>query len=229
MLNVNEEYAVALLRLMASLPHQQAPLKLVQEQFEKRYRDQIPAAKFRKTQSGRIKWVGHFLWSRYMLTNLGLLDSPARGIWRLSVQGQRWLDEYPTATRIENESVGGLDSEEGHARQNHERRRTEAKPERRNASRTWVAESSNHLDGQIAILEREIETIRAFLDGRNDQSPSDEKKCDWVSFCYTFEMYAEGRDLFRLVAPDGVNPWHFERTRKLAKICELRARAEAAS
>ncbi len=74
------------------------------------------------------------------------------------------------------------------------------------------------------ILEHESQTIRAFLEGRSDHRPTDEKICDWIQFCYWFELYAEGRDLYKLVLADGVNPWYLERTRKLAKICELRAR-----
>lgn len=81
-----------------------------------------------------------------------------------------------------------------------------------------------HTNPVYPILDREIECIRTYLAGRSDQNPSEEKKCDWVNFCYTFELYAEGRDLFRLVAADGVNSWYWERTRKLAKICELRAK-----
>ncbi len=84
--------------------------------------------------------------------------------------------------------------------------------------------ATEHTNPAYPILDREIELIRAYLAGRNDQNPSEEKKCDWVNFCYTFELYAEGRDLFKLVAADGVNPWYWERTRKLAKICELRSK-----
>ena len=73
------------------------------------------------------------------------------------------------------------------------------------------------------LLDREIETVSAFLQGRSDHRPTDEKICDWVNFCYAFEMYAQGAELFRLVARENVNEWYFERTRKLAKICALRA------
>jgi hypothetical protein len=77
-----------------------------------------------------------------------------------------------------------------------------------------------------AILDREIQAIRAFLQGRTDHRPSDEKLCDWVQFCYTFELYAEGRDLFALVSGENTNSWYFERTRKVARICEMRARPD---
>ncbi len=76
---------------------------------------------------------------------------------------------------------------------------------------------------RLDILEAQIAEIRAFLAGRTDNRPSDEKLCDWIHFCYTFEMYAEARDLFALIDPTQVNAWYLERTRKLAKICAMRA------
>lgn len=75
--------------------------------------------------------------------------------------------------------------------------------------------------GAHAALDAEIARVRAFLRGRGDR-PSDERLCDWVHFCYTFELYAEGRDLFGLVDPASVNPWYYERTRRLAAICAMR-------
>jgi len=77
------------------------------------------------------------------------------------------------------------------------------------------------LDRPRTILAEDIRRIRACLNG--DQAfSSDEKLCDWVQFCYTFELYAEGVALFRLVRPDTVHPWLYERTRRFARACELR-------
>jgi hypothetical protein len=78
-------------------------------------------------------------------------------------------------------------------------------------------------DRQHAILDREREAIRVFLAGRSDTRPTDEKLCDWVQFCYLFEMYREGRDVFAVINPIEVNAWHFERTKKLATICKMKA------
>ncbi len=75
------------------------------------------------------------------------------------------------------------------------------------------------------LFDSEIEMIRCFLRGATEQRPSDEKLCDWIQFCYTFELFEEGRDLFRLVSSDHVNPWYWERTKKLARICEMKARS----
>ncbi|MBN1874641.1 MAG: winged helix-turn-helix domain-containing protein [Anaerolineae bacterium] len=72
------------------------------------------------------------------------------------------------------------------------------------------------------ILERELRVIRAYLNGDHTLAPSDEKLCDWVQFCYNFELFEEGSGIFKLIRPTEVNAWLYERARKLARICELR-------
>jgi hypothetical protein len=72
------------------------------------------------------------------------------------------------------------------------------------------------------ILDQEVENIQSYLQGRSVLQPSDEKLCDWVNFCYTFAMYAEGKDLFSLVSGSEVHPWYYERTRKIARVCETK-------
>lgn len=76
-----------------------------------------------------------------------------------------------------------------------------------------------------AILEQEIKAIRDCLQGRTGIQTSSEKLCDWVNFCYTFELYVEGDEIFSLVDKNEVQPWYYERTKKIAKICEMRSRS----
>ncbi|MDL1895066.1 hypothetical protein FBQ82_02225 [Anaerolineae bacterium CFX7] len=92
---------------------------------------------------------------------------------------------------------------------------SEPRPTRRRA----IADSQR----QQELLLGRISEINQFLEGRTVSRPTDEQLCDWVNFCYSFEMYPEGAELFRLVTRENVNEWYYERTRKLAKICELRA------
>ncbi|CAG0973154.1 hypothetical protein ANRL3_01630 [Anaerolineae bacterium] len=75
---------------------------------------------------------------------------------------------------------------------------------------------------RLDILEAQVAEIRVFLAGRTDNRPSDDKLCEWIHFCYTFELHAEARDLYPLIDPSQVNTWYFERTKKLAKICAMR-------
>ncbi len=80
--------------------------------------------------------------------------------------------------------------------------------------------------GPHAVLDAEIAQVHSFLRGRSSR-PGDEKLCDWVHFCYTFGLFAEGRDLFRMVDPSQVHPWYYERTRRLARVCDMKARGQA--
>ena len=81
------------------------------------------------------------------------------------------------------------------------------------------------LNDVYTILDREIDSIQAYLTGRTEQHPASEKFCDWVQFCYTFEMYPEACALFALISPEEVNPWYWERTKKLARICQVKKEA----
>lgn len=73
-----------------------------------------------------------------------------------------------------------------------------------------------------AILDQEVTNIRLYLEGRSTLPISDEKLCDWVNFCYIFGLYEESSMLFSLISPNEVNNWYYERTKKIAKICEMR-------
>ena len=73
-----------------------------------------------------------------------------------------------------------------------------------------------------AILDESLGRIREFLRGRLAR-PSDEKLCDWVQFCYLFELYDEASQLFQLVDKGSVNSWLYQRTRKMAEVCRMRA------
>ncbi len=70
------------------------------------------------------------------------------------------------------------------------------------------------------ILDQEVASIEAHLQGRSSIQISDEKLCEWVNFSYTFKMYQHAIDLFSLINQGEVNPWYYERTKKVAKACE---------
>ena len=76
------------------------------------------------------------------------------------------------------------------------------------------------------IIDSQIATVRDFLNGRTGR-PSDERICDWVHLCYEYELYREGRDLFALVDPSQVNPWYYERAKRLAKVCAMKMAGHA--
>jgi hypothetical protein len=74
------------------------------------------------------------------------------------------------------------------------------------------------------ILDQEVEVIEAYLQGRSSIQISDEKLCEWVNFCYTFEMYKHAINLFSLIGQGEVNPWYYERTKKIVKACEQKVK-----
>jgi len=73
----------------------------------------------------------------------------------------------------------------------------------------------------LDALRAEVTAIRELLRGRGER-PTDDSLCDMVQFCYTLGLYREGWELFALVDKMRTNGWQYERTRKLAKVCELK-------
>lgn len=69
-------------------------------------------------------------------------------------------------------------------------------------------------------MDREIRLIEDFLRGVA-QPLSGEKICDWVTLCYTLELYSEGAELFSYVDPAEVNEWYYARTKKIARLCKI--------
>lgn len=356
-------YVIALCRLVDGLSNRTGEARQIISQFGRVYRSEIPRDHLEKDSSGALIWSKKVQWSRQSAVMLGWMDSPARGIWRVTSRGHEWLRANPNATRIPRLADARATYQESKSRPPRRQRITrdkyheffqdieahlsellpaaiQAAPHhfqtranfcqvifdefsgchyqitlrrafheiglhfessraasharlrafqphldeltkalgvqvqgelwRRNAwARVWleheaaplnqthaarlaeqcarfitatfpILESSAHVPrarraekkngGQVdspnpmyQALDHQVEAIHAFLEGRSDHRPTDEKICDWIQFCYWFELYAEGRDLYKVISADGVNPWYWERTRKLAKICELRA------
>jgi len=71
------------------------------------------------------------------------------------------------------------------------------------------------------ILDENLARIRRFLRGRLPR-PSDEALCDWVHFCYVFQLYHEADQLFQRVDRTAVNDWLYQRTRRTAEVCRMR-------
>jgi hypothetical protein len=78
----------------------------------------------------------------------------------------------------------------------------------------------------LDVISQQVQLAREFLQGRTER-PSDERLCDLVQLCYSLKLFREGRDLFNLVDGNSVNTWHYDRTRRMARIC--RVKVESAS
>lgn len=73
-----------------------------------------------------------------------------------------------------------------------------------------------------ALLDQEINHIHEYLNGRSNR-PSDELLCEWVHFCYKFQLFREGVQLFELIDPSAVEAWPYDRAKRLAKVCRIRS------
>ena len=85
--------------------------------------------------------------------------------------------------------------------------------------------SDNEQRRWAEIVAQEVKQIRAFLHGHSYDQPPAERLCEWVFFCYQFELYAEGAGLFSHISFESVNPWLYDRAKRLARVCSLKANA----
>jgi DNA modification methylase len=65
--------------------------------------------------------------------------------------------------------------------------------------------------------------IRRYLTGELDLQPSDVELCGWIQFAYEQEMYKEAVQLFGSVHQPNVDETLYHNTRKIVKVCRMRA------
>jgi hypothetical protein len=234
MIKTNADYEFALLHLLESLPRHEGRTQDVINLFGERYHDQIPRKHFSRDATGHIRWDWRVRWTRQALVERGLMDSPRHGIWHITPDGRRWLVEQASLTNVaagpdtkpstvvSEPSDETAPSQSMYAVQSVDREKTVA-VRRRGRPPKATSNAGAVPDGRYAILDQEIKVIQDYLAGRKSHIPTSEQLCDWVQFCYRFEMFQEGRDLFALVNPAEVNPWYFERAKKFAAICKMRS------
>ena len=194
MLENFSDFYLPLMRVLENLPNRTGSSGYVIKAIETQYGDQISPIQFQRNRSGNLNWIYNVRMCREHLKRKGFLDAPATGIWRLTERGHKWLLDYPNATHLAEKRDHIIQSGFPNFPIESETRRSlpKSKPL-----------SSDHPKSRI--LDREIENIQYYLAGQNSLQPSDEKLCDWVHFCYIFEMYAEGKELFSLVSENNVN------------------------
>lgn len=74
----------------------------------------------------------------------------------------------------------------------------------------------------LNIIKKLVSEIRSFLNGTLTLAPSEERICQWIDYCYLFEIYWEGAELFRRISPDAVSEDLYRRTKKIAEACKNR-------
>lgn len=74
----------------------------------------------------------------------------------------------------------------------------------------------------LSSVKEKILEIKAFLDGSSIKSPSNDKLCFWLWFCYEFGLYQEGALLFRKIDEDSVSQDLYRMIREIGSACERR-------
>ena len=233
------DYPVPLLRLLSTLEGGQGQADEVIRLFGERYGDDVPAQRYKIRSNGKPGWTHRVRWAWRDLKNRGLMDAPARGVWRITEAGRQWLEDHPEATRLEPGRS---------TRRTRSRRRRAATPpgvtleqlkatkaamppdqfrqvwgelydqslaQERARSKTTI--SNRELGTRASAVLREVHDV---LDGKAASSP--EKAYDWMQFCYALGLYRETAALFAFVFQDDLPEWVYERARKVAEACRAR-------
>jgi len=207
MLEKYSDFFIPLLRVLDSLPNRTGLASKILDIIEQQYRHQISQSQLERNKAGTPKWIYNVRMCKVHLVERGFIESPNTGIWVLSELGHQWLSDNPNATHLISTY-----SNRNHAKKGNKFRRIDS-----------VNPGYSRSNSKYVILDKEIETIKEYLSGNKNIQPTAEKLCDWVQFCYYFEMYYEATEIFSLVEVKEVNSWYYERTKKIAKVCGKKA------
>jgi hypothetical protein len=219
------QYTLALLQLLDEV----GPLttRLAIEAFEKKYRDRIPEDMYGMV-GNEFKWANRVRWERLNLARLGLMGNDQRGIWYITEKGYLFLREHPDDALRQLQDLMTTDANRAKEERQKKPRTPNIKtamPKKKIENRQATL-SSQEFEDKVSLahrkLRQEIQTIRDYLHGVSALQPSNELLCDWVHFCYMFEFFTEGALLYPFISSEDVNPWYFERTRKLARLCSIK-------
>jgi hypothetical protein len=76
--------------------------------------------------------------------------------------------------------------------------------------------------GLLTTARQQVRRIQGYLQGRASDTPKSEELCDWIQFAYRLELHREAAALWQYVHQNEVNPWQYERTKKIAMACRAR-------
>jgi len=205
MLENFSDFYVPLLHELNELPNRTGVPSNVLRIIKNKYGDQISQSQLENNKNGTQKWIYNVRMCYVHLRKRGFVESPSTGIWKLSEIGYDWLVNHPNATHLI-----GISNFNGKSAQR--------KVVRQGRSFVGIGEPYQ-VNPKYKLLDNELEMIKGFLSGNNSFQPSAEKLCDWVQFCYLFEMDIEATELFTFIEANDVNDWYYERTKKIAKVC----------
>ena len=246
MLNQRPDYAVPLLRLLASLPGGAGTRKEVERRFLERFESEVPKAHLEVVPSGgQERWAKHLGWTNWNLRNMGLTNAPEHGVWRITQAGRDWLAANPGTARMRPGTGRSVRSGPP------ERSAPTVVPQGitfemlEHTRQVMPLDQFRQIWGEIydQFLAEErrkaitpvndrflaekarfiVQRVQDFLQGRSSEAPKSEMVCDWIFTCYNLELFREGVALWRYVNKDEVNDWQYERTSKYSAACRARA------
>jgi len=249
MLEAKKDYWVPLLRIMQEMPNGQARMRDVLDLFFQRYGEQLSSADHELQQDGRTPlWENRVAWARYELNQLGYMYDPSRGVWRITQKALDWLSAHPDATELDEQPVRSPKSAApkrppktqgqapaGPAITLASLERTRQYMPAEEFRSAWgevydrlVAEQRvqaiTPLDRKrlLDTVVEQVYRIQGFVRGQGNERPSAEELCDWIYQCYLFGLYREAAVLWPLVDKGQVEPWYFERTKRIALACKAK-------
>jgi len=217
-LKLTTDYHIALLWLMGELGSGRAAD--VCAEFERRLGDIIPPEHYLDHNDHVKKWENTVHWSRLALVNVRLMGSGGHGVWTITDAGREWLQNHPDGAKDELlPLISRAQRQRSPETATIPRLAERQKRNSATASRQSNLQNRNNV-AAYAALDRIVNQIDLFLQARISR-PSDDVLCDWVQLCYTLELYTEGQRLFEYIDRSAVDPWPYQRAKRLAQVCRM--------
>jgi restriction endonuclease Mrr len=242
------EYELALLYLLYKLPDGQGKTREVCRLFEEEYKHRIPQKDYAlRPSNGDPVWENNVRWCRNYLKQRGFLDGSKRGIWRITEDGRRWVEDHPNATRIpgtpprekhsgsRTRSSDSSSSRRATTQASHDISLETIRQIRQLLPEEQFRQTLGSLYDQLVAEERAkaitkitqtelgrrarayLDQIHAFLRGENPLRPKSEVICRWIAFCCELELHREAASLLPYVLEDELDTDLYRRTKRLAE------------
>lgn len=197
-------------------------------------------------RSGVIRWHNNAAWARYELVKKGEVDSPKHGVWRITEKGRKRYEteggfydqaKYPpilprpyaprgtvTVTRkqrlISPSQVTSDFLQRWGIKQGLNLFELGIEGVKRKYVEYYRKQKGLEDEHLLKIIKTTIKEIKAFLTEDSQIAPTPEKICQWVDYCYLFEMHEEGARLFSKVPQNSIPEELYRRTKKIADACQ---------
>ncbi|MFQ5834590.1 MAG: winged helix-turn-helix domain-containing protein [bacterium] len=233
-------FEIPILKVLIKLKGNAVP-KEVLKQLEKEVR--LLDGDWQSMESGVIRWHNNANWAKYRLVKKGELDSPRHGIWRVTEKGRKRCEQegpfydqnkYKPIIPRPYKPKGGLRKQKlidpslvttdflqrWGVKQGLDLFELGLEGVKRKYIEYYRKKKGLEDEHLLKIIKRTMKEIKTFLNGDSSTTPTPEKLCQWVDYCYLFEMYWEGTVLFNKVPEDSISKELYRRTKKIADACQ---------